>query len=453
VVDFAIALVALLALGLVSARIAKHRRTPWRALFFSVPLLTVLVPWFGGSPQLRIEEALLFLAAPFLIIRKPVYRVVKAEILFLLYGMAIPISILMGYLLEGSVYYQDFFEFASLAKYWLIVRLATTLHWSERNISDGIWIFLWIGLIGACIILAQARNSFAINQVYTPLFIRENRLHQAGYRTPGTMRNGNIFGIFLTMASCVALSLLLFGRLSRKQKALTSAILTLLVTAITRTLSRGTIVALVVSFVVILWILGSKLTTSHRVIYIMMLIVGLATFAMLGSIYVESVAFSSGGEARLEGTSIEAVAYRFQFTGSSFSRRLADWQRGLEIATRTLLFGSGPSRDEEISYFHSEYVTHLQHYGLFGLAIYVLLMWTGADVAIGLLRRRILGGRFQLVLASSTLGVICVFALASSMYQVFQQEQLGAIFWWFTGMALAYSNSVRRSSSKSVCTT
>jgi hypothetical protein len=116
----------------------------------------------------------------------------------------------------------------------------------------------------------------------------------------------------------------------------------------------------------------------------------------------------------------------------------------MKLTDLAVFFGSGPSRDEEISQFHSEYVTHLRHYGLFGLVTYVLLMWTGVDVAMKLLRRRRSDGRLKLVLASSTLGVATTFALASSMYQVFHKEQLAAVFWWFAGMALAYVNSVRR---------
>ena len=450
-IDAALVLVALFALRSALVRIAKSYRTPWRAFYFLLPLLILLVPGVGSAPTLRIEEALLFLLAPFIVLRKPIHRLAKVELLFLVWCLMIPLSILMGYLLDGIIFFRDFNEYFRIIKYWLIVRLAISLPWSEKQVTDGVWIFLWTGLIGACIAFAQARDSFAINRLFTPLFIGEHHLRGARLRVPGTIGNSNNFGVFLAMAASVALSTLLFGRLSHKQKTTVSIILIASVGALVQTFSKGSFVALMISFVLSLWTFGLKQRGAYRVIYALILLIGLTMIVIVSNkAYIEAASFGSAGEVYVEGSAVQVLVYRFwdkQAMSPSVKGRLVNWQLALDVASSALLFGSGPSKYEieDINY-HSQYLWLLRQYGVFGLTVYLLLLWAGAGTAIRLFKhRKTPQGQFAIVLAGSTLSVVCIFALTSFIYHVFQNLQLASIFFWFVGMTLAYGNSVQGS--------
>lgn len=438
-VDSVLILVSVFALSSAALTVAKSYRDPWRMLLLSMPLLIVLTPGVGNAPAVRVEEVFLFLLAPFIILRKPTYKLAKVELFFLLYGIAVVISIFVGYLLDGTLFFRDLFELVRLAKYWLMVRLAVSVTWSEENAFDAVKVILWTGLLGACIAFAQSRNSFAINSVYTPFFIEDFRLASIQYQVAGTIQNYNLFGTFLAMVASVALGVLLFAKLSFKQNMVTCGILLALVIALARTTSKGAVVALLASML-LLWSLRLALDRTRRATYLLALIATLT----LGIILARATLGTP--HALADGNPMRSLVGRFQVEGleRSLELRVADWELALDLASQSLVFGSGPSKDEGVRAFHSEYLTHLRRYGLFGLTIYILFLAASAQAVLRLLRSRETAaeGKARALLAG-TLGMICVFAITSVVYQVFQQLQLAAIFWWFVGIAFAYGSSVR----------
>jgi len=434
-VDIALLLVAAIALGAAVLTVARTYRDPWRLLLLSMPLLLVLTPGVGNAPAIRLEEVLLFLLAPFIILRRPVFKITKLELFFLLYGLAVIVSIFIGSLLDSTIYVRDFLELMRLAKYWLIVRLALSLTWSEEHAGQAIQVLLWTGLVGACIALAQTNNAFGINDIYTPFFVKDIRLDSIQSHVPGTILNYNLFGTFLAMMSTLALSFLLFAPLSFQRKAITAAILVVCVYALVRTTSRGAFVALILS-VILLWLLRLSLNRSRRALHVLALTV-IVVFGIIlgGAILREPETLSAGNPIR-------AFVSRFQpeHVERGFGLRAADWEVALDLASESIIFGTGPSKDEGVRAFHSEYLTHLRRYGFFGLAVYIAMLGASALTCIRLLRsRRIVTDGYARVLLAGTLGMLCVFVVTSAIYQVFDQLQLAAIFWWFVGIAFAYS--------------
>lgn len=448
-IDIALVLVALLVLGLTLLTTVRSYRNPWRMLLLSLPPLIVLTPGFGSAPAVRVEEILLLILAPLIIIRKPIYKLARIELLFLLYGIAILFSIVVGYLLEGTVFARDFSEFARLAKYWLMVRLATSLPWSKENVSDALKVFLWTGLIGACIAFAQSRDSFAINTLYTPLFIKDFRLNTVQLQVPGTIQNYNLFGAFLAMAACVALGILLFAQTSRAEKVMTTGILFALVLALAMTTSKGSVIALLIS-VILLWLLRLVLVRSRRVAWTAALAAVLAVVTLVGW-----TAFASPDSQAVRLSSpksrdhpLQALASRFKAEQleRSFELRASDWEIAVDLATESIVFGSGPSKDEEILAFHSEYLTHMRRYGLFGLVLYLLLLGIAAATVFLCLKGHESEDRkkkdYTKALLAGTLGAVFVFVITGTVYQVFQQLQLAALFWWLVGIACGYCAGV-----------
>jgi O-antigen ligase len=434
-IEIVLALLVLVALLSAVLIVARAWRQPWRLLFLSMPLLILLTPGYGSAPAVRIEEILLFLLAPLIIARRPPHKVAKLELVFLLYGLGVLISIFMGYLLEGNVYFRDFFELARVAKYWLLVRLALSLTWSEEHAADAIRVFLWVGLLAAGIAFAQSINAFNINGTYTPLFIQEFRLDSVRYQVPGTIQNYNLFGTYLAMAASVAVGVLLFARGLNRDKALSWVVLGALILAVTRTTSKGAFVALVIA-AGLLWLIRLALVRKLRFAYGVVLIAALVAILLVG----QSVLTTPQSVAT--GDPLQALASRFQpeVLERSYSLRTSDWQLAIDLASESLLFGSGPSKDEEVRAFHSEYLTHLRRYGLFGLAIYAFLLGGSALSLVRLMRaRRLRQKSYGRALFAGTLGAVLVFIVASLVYQVFQQLQLAALMWWLLGAAFAYA--------------
>jgi hypothetical protein len=438
--DIVLILVALFALGLALLTVARSYRNPWRMLLLAIPLLAVLTPGFGSAPAVRVEEILLLALAPIIILRKPIYRLAKVEFLFLLYGTAVLFSILLGYLLDGTIFSRDFMELARLAKYWLMVRLAITLPWSKDHVSDAVKVLLYTGLVAACIAFAQSRDSFAINSVYTPLFIKDFRLHTVQRQVPGTIQNYNLFGAFLAMVASVAWGILLFASTAIREKAITAVILAALILALVMTTSKGGFVALLLAMA-LLWLLRLALIKKRRFVYGVMLVVALAAAIPLGRVALGTP------ESLAAGHPFRAIAGRFQpeHLELSYQLRLSDWKLAVELATDSIVFGSGPSKDEEVLTFHSEYLTHLRRYGLVGLAIYLLLLMTATVTLLSCLKKDRTWSTTENDLTGAllvgTLGSILVFAITGGIYQVFQQLQLAAIFWWLVGIAYAYCHS------------
>jgi O-antigen ligase len=442
-IDFGLLLIAGVAVAVALRLLLRSYRNPWRMLLLSMPLLIVLTPGFGSAPAVRIEEVLLFALAPFIILRRPLHKLARLELLFLLYGIAVLVSIFAGYLLDGNVFLRDYFELVRLAKYWLLVRLAISLPWSEENAADAVKLLLWTGLIASCIAFAQTRDSFAINSFYTPLFIKDFRLAKIQHQVAGTIQNYNLFGAFLAMVASVALSVLLFAKVSRRKKATVLFVLAAVILAMTRTTSRGSLLALLLS-AACLCLLRLVLVRTRRAFYGGVLLIALVG----GSLLVPAALGASGSLAKDH--PLQALASRFQAENLEvgFTIRLSDWQYALDLASESWVFGTGPSKDEEIQSFHSEYLTHLRRYGLFGLTIYVLLLGTVAVAVFRCLRWGKKLGTMQrgysMALLAGTLGVICVFVVTAVVYQVFQQLQLAAIFWWYVGIAYASCSYTRR---------
>jgi O-antigen ligase len=439
-IEVAIALVIVVALSSSVLVVARAWREPWRMLFLSIPLLILLTPGFGNAPAVRIEEILLFLLAPLIIARRPPHKVAKLELLFLLYGFGVLVSISMGYLLDSSLFFRDFFELVRVAKYWLLIRLALSLTWSEENAASAIRLFLWVGLLGAAIAFAQSVNAFNINSIYTPLFIKEFRLATVHYQVAGTIQNYNLYGTFLAMGASIAVGVLLFARGPQKEKALSLAVLTALLLAVTRTTSKGAFLALVIA-AASLWLLRLMLVRDRRLTYGAFLFVALMTIVLVG----QRVLTSAQSVATVD--PVQALASRFQpdVIERSYEIRRSDWQLALELATESPLFGSGPSKDEEVRAFHSEYLTHLRRYGLFGLAIYLLLLGGSALSLLRLMRAQDFREReYGRALFAGALGALAVFIVGSLVYQVFQQLQLAALMWWLLGAAFAYAAASRQ---------
>jgi O-antigen ligase len=440
-IEIAIALLVLVSLSssiLIVARSTVSRgQVPslLRALFLSIPLLILLTPGFGSAPAVRIEEILLFLLAPFIIAHRPPHKVAKLELLFLLYSLGVLVSIFMGYLLDGSLFFRDFFELVRVAKYWLLVRLALSLGWSDESAASALRLFLWVGLLAVGIAFAQSTNAFNINSIYTPLFIKDFRLATVHYQVTGTIQNYNLYGTFLAMAASVAVGVLLFARGPRKEKALSLAVVTALLLAVTRTTSKGAFLALVIA-AASLWLLRLILVRDRRLAYSAFLFVALATIVLVG----QQVLMSAQSVATVD--PVQALASRFQpeVIERSYEIRRSDWQLALELASKSLVFGAGPSKDEQVRTFHSEYLTHLRRYGLFGLGIYLLLLGGSALSLLRLMRaQEFRDSRYGRALFAGALGALAVFIFASLVYQVFQQLQLAALMWWLLGAAFAYA--------------
>lgn len=444
--NVALVLLILFAFGAVLFRLVKSYQSPWQLFYFSLPLMILFVPGVGESPKLRIEEVLLFLLAPFIIARKPIYKFTKMDVLFLLYGVSIPISMMFGYLLNGTFYLRDFSEFLRLFKYWLIIRLAIGLSWRTIDPVDGLWLFFYAGLMEAGIAFAQNHNSFSINSLYTPFFTNEIHLSKVEYAAFGTLQNYNIFGTFVAMSASIAFSFLLFGKLPIKHKLVVLVGLIIFAIAVIQTSSKSTFVVFLLLFA-LTWYL--RLKTSRpcvKLLYGVMSVVLVVVIAWLGKSAFEKISSSVGPGIRVTGTPVQVLVYRFevdQVVSGSLERRFSDWELAWKEVAESPLFGIGPAeaQDSHTSY-HSEYFMHLRRYGIAGLIIYSSFLLYGLKSAIKLFKKALyFHDRPIKVLAISTIGGVIAFAFMGFFHAVFMQLQLGALFWWLMGMTLGYSNS------------
>ena len=98
------------------------------------------------------------------------------------------------------------------------------------------------------------------------------------------------------------------------------------------------------------------------------------------------------------------------------------------------IIGSGPQKDDALAAYDNEYVSVLAHYGLLGLAAYLMLFLAGFLVG---LRAAFRGGRADtylgVALASFTVA-LAVFAVSAGAYR---QLQVMVIYWMIVGVVAA----------------
>ncbi len=186
-------------------------------LLLAVALVSPDVPMPGGLPALRLEQALLALLLPSLVLfyrRHPEYRRITAvDLAFLGLGAAMVVTLTPApaFVEKSAWSLRDPFELARLAEYWRLFRLGFTV-WPEDTTAARVLQVLFIGAVGLTLFsLVQYLHPGQFNSTVTDVWTVPHNLDgvELTGRVVGTVGNANYYGIlsglflFLALATMV----------------------------------------------------------------------------------------------------------------------------------------------------------------------------------------------------------------------------------------------------------
>ncbi len=282
---------------------------------------------------------------------------------FFIFGACILVSMVYAVFAHG--YYpiaRDFWEFGKLIEYFLIFALVASLNIPQDHMRNYYIISLIIFMCSAAFGFFQYFNLFAINSWLTPYYAPTQMygLVTAG-RIVGTTPNPNEFGALMVLAASLALTGALWLK-GRNIKLFSWAALVVFSLAVMFTLSRSALLGLLVAIAFIILYKYLLYVGSKRMLRSLMLIIPLI---MILAIIVLELApdlffFRVGRSMDLD-------------TDTSWQARLINWEDDFALWQQSPLLGWGPGKDTMSTIVDNEWLLLLRRYGLFGVAIFILL--------------------------------------------------------------------------------
>jgi len=391
----------------------------------------ILLPYIRmpvGIPDVRLEFIIViavwgllilgYLATghPIRIRRRPAYK------WFGLLGFSIILSIAYAFLSKGQpLIGRDFWELAKVFLYFLLFALVASLSIEPKVLKRYYKLALIALTLSALFGFLQYIDFDAINEVvspyYAPTQMRGLLVHG---RITGTMPNPNEFGALMVMAASIALSGVLFLQ-KQKLRILCLSTLPVFWLALVFTLSRTSLVALLIASMVVLFLFLKQRIVQHKLRRMLALVlfgcvVGLAVLPLLP----------------------EKAFFRFSQLGAfteatSWQRRVENWMTHFAIWAESAWLGWGPGKATMGTIVDNEWLLVLRRYGVVGLTVFLGLF---GSLFLGLSRIRRVNSELSVIALSVALqGTLVGYALYMMLAAVYHSMQLMPILLLFLGLA------------------
>ncbi len=406
-----------------------------------VPLLAVAIlsPYIrlpAGIPDVRPELlivlatwALLFLSHlatghPIQIRRCPAYK------WFILFGLCILVSMTYGALMKGQpVIWQDFWELAKVLLYLLTLTLVASVRIDSARMKRYYSLALVVLLFSALFGFAQYIDFLSITTVVSPYYAptQMEGLLVLG-RVTGTTPNPNEFGALMVLAASLALSGGLFLQ-KRRLRLLSWGTLPIFGLALVFTLSRSSLVALLLAALVVLFLFLRRKDVKHRVRRVIALlllgyVVGLAVLPLV------------------PGKALFRFSQLATFTETtSWQMRVENWKINFAIWEESPLLGWGPGKATMGTIVDNEWLLVLRRYGAVGVAVFLSLF---GSLFLGLSRiRRFNSDAAVVALTVALQGTLVGYVLYMGVAAIYHSLQLMPILLIFLGLAYSQSQPSR----------
>jgi len=355
---------------------------------------------------------------------------------FGIFGLAILSSMAYTTLVKGYPFLlRDSFELVKLLKYFLIFSFVASLSIPYKDFKRYCLAALFIFLLSAFVGFAQYLNLFNINAFispyYAPTQMRGLLVHG---RITGTTGNPNQFGALMVLAATLALAFALFAE-RKKMRVFSWCCVPVYCLAVFLTLSRSSVIILVVAFsVVLLMRFPVKIRTFMKNSWKLLLI---SLFIALGGIVLVFLA-PDKFIARIE-------TLRSFSSLASWQVRLSKWNEALGIWKESMIFGWGPGKAGMRTVVDNEWILLLRRYGVVGLTVF--LLWFASFYRhLGKIRRRFhrIRQRPTLVgLTTALQSMFLAFALFMVPLVVYHDLQTMPAVFLFIGLAFSQKTKDR----------
>jgi len=397
----------------------NHRRGYLlRATMLSVAFLLPSLPMGEGLPAVRGEQVLVAGYAVSLLVgmllrrRSPGIpkRVLGIALGGVAFSGAIAVSLLHASLALAIIpAMSDWFEFARVVEYMLLIFLGASFEWRGEDIAKYESLVLRVGAISALVGLAQWVDLFRINEWLAPLYVSTQLAGlQQSHRIVGMLANPNEFGASMSLILCLAVSRAIWAG-NRSQLRRTVTLIMLIGLALASSQSRGALVAAsagVMGVLLLSWprLRGKKYSRIKRLLpWFLISCLLIALFFVTPPEYLGRF-----GQLR----SID--------TASSWIGRLNAWSVTTQQYSASPVFGLGPGKrvDTRI-YVDNEWLMLARQYGAVGLAVF--LVWVLA-LSRALVHSPTAAGddvHYSIAARASLLG-IGVYMISAAFYESYQ---------------------------------
>ncbi len=284
---------------------------------------------------------------------------------------AIAVSLLYASLALGiTPAVSDWFEFARVVEYMLLIFLGASFEWKREDIANYERLVLGVAAISALVGLAQWVDLFRINEWLAPLYVSTQLATlQQSHRTVGMLGNPNEFGASMSLVLCLAVSRAMWAR-NRSQLRRTVALIILVSLALATSQSRGALTAAsagVVGVLLLSWpgLRVKKYSSIKR----------LLPWFLIGCVL---IALFSVTPPEYLGRFGQLKSIR---TASGLTDRLKAWSITTQQYWTSPVFGLGPGKTLVIGiHVDNEWLMLARQYGVVGLAaflVWVLALWRG----------------------------------------------------------------------------
>ena len=265
----------------------------------------------------------------------------------------------------------DFFEYVKVVQYFVAYWLASQIRLDMRRLDKLISLLCASTIISLIVAWLQITDvvpgvTDALATLYQFGKDPTLALRSAGQRAVGTLGNANNYASFIAVVASVSFAQLLFrADLSRTRRRLHTIFVMASIVSIGITASRTAAAALTVA---VLFLTMSKNRASwskpDRRFWWLLVLAGIAAVS-----YWYILPKVAPFAARRWALTSEVEQY------STLNGRIFIWQKVVPLIKQSPLFGYGPAESRLSSAVDNEFLAVALHYGLVGLAVYVLLWW------------------------------------------------------------------------------
>lgn len=429
-------------------------------VILSIPFIILTPEIRLTSPAIRLDEILLALGTLFyllLVLKRDKVKFSVVDYLFAALFISTTASIIFGYIGIGyDFYFNDFFEFAKLIKYYLIYRIVFDMSWDKDDMRHLVEVFVLSAALAILLGMMQYFNTFDINSLMT-FFTKPNHIRAINVagRIVGTFKNANSWSLFLG-GTLFIIAADLVRSLEHKVSRKHYFILVLLFFALTSmimTLGRTSIVANFIGLVVIafgLWLFPyrdkARLKISREILIIFTL------FVVFSGLSFYSIELMPKNRTRLN--LMQRIGAGFQEMGlvgqdtfegdfNSWNSRSGKWKNSVILALESPIFGYGPSKSDEakenIPYAtDNEYILYFYRYGLLGLILYISFFGFWASTAFINIKNTIKRLDTVFLINVMALGFAVAFPLYNILAGTFYDFQLFPLFMIFQSLNLHF---------------
>jgi O-antigen ligase len=425
----------------------KHTLNQMDLLALLVIISTILFPPIKldpSFPSIRIEEVLLFILFPLLLLvnyyqDKKIPSLIREDRNIMLSFIGIFIIMMVstvygGVVLNVPLNFGDLNEFLKPVKFAFVFFLFSQITFSKEKLDLFIKFILVSALMSAFIGILQFINFLNINYYVSPFYTRTAHQLKAlveDGRISSTFGNPIVFGGFMMIMSLLSLSII-WGKSNKQLKKLAFIGLPFFLILLVLTKSRAPIMLTGASIIIMFFILqifvkGEKKTKlKNLAIFIVSLVISGILFFLLSD---------------------DWAITRFQRLlenpekDTSLMKRVGNWVDAFNYFLQSPILGWGPATATMSTWVENDYLFILRRYGIIGFVFFmmpVILVFTQGIKLYNTFKRQNLL-YLNYIIISSTI------ALAGYMMILYfyHELQLTVVYWIFAGMLYSVSRYMK----------